>query len=78
MTVAVQAAPCWQGGFTGAGWRSLPGISVIRGAAVPKLRPAPAGFWSLDMDSGDREGAISGVNGALGVCICQSACILGV
>lgn len=72
MTVAVQAAPCWQGGFTGAGWRSLPGISV------PKLRPAPAGFWSLDMDSGDREGAISGFNGALGVCICQSACILGV
>lgn len=42
---------------------------------------APTGtcwVWSLDMDSGDREGAISGFNGALSVRICQSACILGV
>ena len=47
-------------------------LRVIQGAAMPKLRLAPAGLAVLIWISGDWEGAISGFNGTLSVCICHS------
>lgn len=71
MTMAVPAAPCWQGGFSGAGRRSLPGIHAWfyprrRHAKAPRL--APAGLGVLIWISWDWEGVISGFNGTLSVC----------
>lgn len=71
MTMAVQDAPCWQGGFSGEGPKGpcLASIhGVIQGAAMPKLRLAPAGLGIFIWISRDWEGVISGFNGTLSVC----------
>ncbi len=68
--MALQATPCWQGGFSGrtAGLRLASMHAVIHGAAMPTLRLAPAGLGVVMWILGDWEGVISGFNGILTVC----------
>lgn len=46
MTMAVQDAPCWQGGFSEEEWRSLVGTLMY----LAKALAATCWFKTLDMD----------------------------